>query len=251
MISYLTSLLFSFLLLMSNPVAQKESIADYDRKIAAIDKLALNSKKKVLRVPSWLNKGKIIFMTLYYKDSTALKLEYPTFEVSGDFLGNDYIYFDESGKMYAGVMNDNNNKFISVFIGNHASANYTRESGGNLSERKQDSKFQKYHEQDYTYMVDFYMQFFPSFKYFRDAPAPDAPPVLRTKRGNVALLDAPGGNPILTLKENVYVNYLDRSEKQLEYNGQKWLFLKVTTTNKKITGWIWGNPAIIDDGGEE
>src|ERR1700694_5527818 len=94
---------FCFLLAF-NPNQGNRDIADYDKKILALDKTALKSEKKVIKVPSWVKKGKYISLTLYYKGSVPIKLEYPTLEESGSFVSKDYIYFDEHGKMYCGVM---------------------------------------------------------------------------------------------------------------------------------------------------
>ena len=97
---------------------------------------------------------------------------------------------------------------------------------------------------------DFYMQFFSDFKYFRDNPAIDAPPVLRAMKDNVDLLEMPGGKLIMKLHKGAYLTYLDKSSAQMEYKGQKWLFLKVATSNKKI-GWVWGYPDTVRDEGDE
>jgi hypothetical protein len=56
----------------------------------------------------------------------------------------------------------------------------------------QDKWIQKYREQDYAYLTDLYMQFFPGFTYSYNPPATDCPPVLRVQANSLDLLDKIG-----------------------------------------------------------
>jgi hypothetical protein len=96
---------------------------------------------------------------------------------------------------------------IDIFPALHTCIAYSREQPDSIAVLDQDKWIQKYREQDYAYLTDLYMQFFPGFTYSYNPPATDCPPVLRVQATSLDLLDKPG--------------------------------------------WVRGNPALIDDSGEE
>jgi hypothetical protein len=230
--------------------AQKpSSIGAYDQQVRQLDKLALHSLKKTILVSSWTIKGKKMLLTLYYKDSIPIKLEYPEYDVDGTHT-TEVIYFDKTGKLYAGVLDMAMRKMVHVFPETHTSIIFDREPGDSLALVEQDKKTQKLTEQNYAYWTDLYMQFFPGFIYSYNVPATDAPPLLHVAGNSADLLDKPGGTVIARLRKGTYLNYLGRSGDQVKIGNKSYIYLRVQTEGKK-TGWVWGNPDLINDQGEE
>lgn len=241
-----------FLILFTNPLLSRQpSPSQYDRRLAQLDVQAAKCSKIMVRIPDWSFKGRTLILTLYYKDSTAVKLEYPEYDpADGTSSGKSSYYFDEQGRLYAGTMDLGANKIVRVFPDRHVVVQYSKTADGKLVKNDQDEKTRQLIEEEYAYLTDIHMQFFPSIKYSCSPPAAGAPPLLRVRKNSLPLLDSPGGRPIAHLKKEDYVNYLGRSSQQAEVNGRKYIYYKVLTAGKR-SGWVWGDPTAINDDGDE
>jgi hypothetical protein len=216
-----------------------------EQEMDAIDKTS-SAKDVVTKQLPYKKYSKKINVAIDVRNGIVRKLSYSSYDESYATTSKEFYYFDNKGVLISHVSNPTGTLTHEIFSTPYVMV-YSK-VGNKLTDNSLFVDDDAYVILAQTkYIVDYYLSNFYGIKYSTFNVDRNTSVIIKTVVATNLHAAPDVKSPILKkLPKGYGLQYLDRSEKQDSLLGkEKWIWLKVSD-GKKIVGWVWGHPSIVE-----